>query len=273
MKKMIRVGLIAILGFCQSFGPAFLYAAEISGKIVQVRADKNTATLILDTGVDRPEVTVSNTVEVEGSIPAEKIKSGYKIYGNAAKKNAVRRGTHSPFKGIPKSMRKSMGLPDIPETPQVPDAKPDLPKVPKVPKGPKTNLKAQQNAEPPPANQGSGRPSRPEHEEVPIPQEVGNVFGKADEKALGPAEGAPEPVPTETITPGPKKVIRIKKSGDVLQVEVVNAEGQLELIALTPDSKVTRLYSVKELSKNMQVKVDAEENKGKLSARKISVLA
>lgn len=257
------------------------YADVLTGKIVSIKALSNgQSEVVLSKGSERETVVLDSKTSVESQIAADKLKAGSTIFlsarthGGGVVGRGGYKGMKSPFRGIPKGMQKSMGLPAMPETPDVPgqpkDAAnvPDIPKVPKVPKAPKQKEGEGAAANPEEGGKQQKRPVQPPVQEP--TEEEKSLYGKvsADKPLLKSTgeETGPEPVVA-------KKVLSVKPVKLGVKVELEGPDGSKEQVTFSPNSHVSQPFSSTGLRKNMQVMVETVKTKNAKVAQRITVVS
>jgi hypothetical protein len=209
---------------------------------------------------------VSSATLIEAPLPVKKVKKGLRIFRPSSGKRSGgggRRGFRSPFGGISKSMRKSMGLPDIALGPDVPSARPaDIPEIPKIPKAPK----------------GKTSPSVIDPEAVPTEEEE-ELYGRMEsEKGVISKKGKAAkivrtPVEPAEAVPGilTQRVINVKSTKEGVLLELESSNGQKEEMTLAEDKEVLQALSVDDLRENMTIHLEATEASEGLLAQKITI--
>lgn len=266
MKRRIFAGLFAGLYFFS----LPVYAENLEGQIQAINHyDGGLTEVVVQTEAGTASIIVNESTVIEASVPVNKIKNGQRIvFGSGVRSG--RRGFRSPFRGISKSMRKQMGLPELPSTPDVPRG-PEVPSVPKVPKPPKVK-----------GNQGGGSgEALPEaqqagvkrvHPEGKPTEEETDLYGRvASSKSLARATAPAAEDVTPLPKPETKEVVSVKRESSGVKLELVSADGKREEIILAPDKEVTQSLSGGDLQKNMQVTLDAAQAQEGWLARKITV--
>ncbi len=204
------------------------YADTLSGTIISIRALQNgQSEVVLSKGKTRETIVLDSKTSVESRVPAGKLKAGSTVYLSARshggrKSGGGYKGLKSPFRGIPKGMQKSMGLPSMPETPDVPGQPKDianLPKIPKVPKVPKAPTQKEGEAADEAAQPQGKEKRQPVKPPVQEPtEEEKTLYGKVSaDKPLFKSTGEPEVSPEPVIA---KKVLSVKAVKLGVQVEL-----------------------------------------------------
>lgn len=256
-----------------------LYAETVTGKIQSLRPlSPGQIEVTVLQGKEKKKLVLNTLTAVESEVPANKIKSGSKIYlsGKGSGGGGERKGFKSPFRGIPKSMRQKMGLPEIAETPDIPGAPavpqaPQIPEVPKVPKAPKMKKAGGEETESAPQNAAAqaqparGKVQPPEHE---MTEEEKSLYGRADaNKPLLKSSGGAAPQSLQ------RKVVKVQTTDKGVVVELEGPGGKTEQVTLAPDKKVTQALSLEELRDGMTIEAQTVKAGNQAVAQRIKVVS
>lgn len=259
-----------------------VYADTFSGKIVSIRALKSgQSEVVLSKGSERQTIRLDSKTTVESVVSANKLKVGSTIYlapavSRGASGGGGYKGIKSPFRGIPKNMQKSMGLPNMPETPDIPGQPaesmnlPKVPKVPKVPKAPKKK-EAEEVAE---EEQGKGQKQARKPAPLPVAEpteEEKSLYGKisSDKPLLKSTDGSPEPQVLNVA----RKVLSVKLTKQGVQVELEDRDGKKEKVTLPANRNIVQAFSSAGLRKNMQVQAETVKTDNLKMAQRIIVVS
>ncbi len=249
-----------------------LYAENVIGKIQSIRPlQSGQIEVVIEEAGRTQTVILNSSTLVESVILAKEVKNGANVSITQSRGGGgERKGFKSPFRGIPKNMRKSMGLPEIAETPDIPGRpkEAEVPEIPKLPKGPKLGQKgeAQAPAEGEEGNGGRRKSAPPEHE---LTDEEKSLYGKAD---------ANKPLlnSTEDEDDGKEhiigKVVSVKKTEKGIKLEIEGLQGKKQELVLSPNRSVVQTLTSEILRENMSIRAETVKSKKLNIAQKITVV-
>jgi hypothetical protein len=260
---LLQLFLFPLTGFTQTV---------LNGTIREVRVQEDgSVAIVIQSETGETSLIATEETLVEASIQAKRVQNGQRIALAPKSSRSGKRGFRSPFGGIPKTMRKQMGLPELPSTPDVPAGRPEgVPELPEVPKVPKVSTpKTGEGAEAVPDEPQKQRSQKVHRDEEPS-EEDKSLFGRMDAtKSISGAQGGPLPPAPAVLSS--KEVLEVESTQDGVKLKLASGNGQSEEVVLAPDREVIQSLSIRDLRKNMTVQLEAAEAQNGLMARRITV--
>lgn len=241
-----------------------------TGQLTQIKTlDDNNLEVTVKHKDGVARFNINEATRIQATVTASQIQTGDHVLSDG-------QGTLLP---VLETMNQIPERPQIDAPPQKPDAsKPDS-MPPQMPAGPPPH-EAQtppEGVQPPPTPPSEDQKEKASGPSKKKPWEIALENAEEPDPSLKPGEGPLSEATIEEIQAA-QQVVVVKKVNDIgsdeklIELQLVNPEGEIEVCRIPPDKLIYRLLKMQELNPDTQVKLEVDKADNKLQIKSVTLI-